>query len=323
MRPAQATSPGLTLHVTVEQCSGSVQHYFHFLLGFFVPLVDELSTTWSGRPVDEVLVRSCGPFDRVIAELGDPRIRVLDPEQHRQLARAATAPLNAVTIRGRDDPAAYDRATFGRVRDALRRLREVQDETRLAEEAWRRDDARILLVERGPSPPFYESQQSEVKGSGLERRSIPNFADLYASLRSDHGGCLSVRPETLPLARQLALFGTADIIVAQHGAALANVIWARRGATVIEIYPDDVRADFFRELAWCLGLRYRRLRQQHSHAAVDPGELREVVSDAIDHPDRASAWHLRRVAFRVKRRTDAPRAKARSFARSLVRRVES
>jgi hypothetical protein len=313
-----STSSGPTLHVTVEHYSGSVQHYFHFLLGFFVPLVYHLSTTWAGWDLDRVLVRSCGPFDRILAELGDPRIRVVDPEQHRQLAASAPpdrTPLQVATIRGHDDPAVYDRATFALVRAVFERLPGVQLETRHSEALWPRSDSRILLVERGPSPSFYRSESSEVKSSGSERRSIPNLSDIYESLRRAHPGCLVVRPETLSLARQFALFSTADVVIAQHGAALANTIWARPGATVVEIVPDEVRVDFFRDLARCLGLRYRRLRQEHSHADVDPAELSAVIRDAIDQPDRLVLRHLRRFAFRTLRRTTAFGARARSIVR--------
>lgn len=292
------TSPGLTLHVTVEHRSGSVQHYYHFLLGFFVPLVDALSTSWATRRIDHLLVRSCGPLDRLITEFGDPRIRILDPEQHRRVARAATSAgddldaatlrstrtdVEAATIRGYDDPTAYDRAPFVRVREALQREQTVQDEIRRLEERWPPGDSRILMVERGPGPPFYRSEEAEAKGSGKERRSIPNFRDVHRSLRRSHRGCRKVRFESLPLARQFALFATADIIIAQHGAALANMIWARPGTAVIEILPEDVHVDFFRDLAACLGLRHSSFRQEHSHASIDPDELQAVVTKAVDH----------------------------------------
>ena len=259
----------------------------------------------------------------MIDELGDPRIVVVDPEQHCRIARsAAGTSLQTATILGHDDPAAYDRETFTVVRDVVGQIQEVQEHKDELDEVWPSDGPRILMIERGPSPPFYRSEQSEVQSSGDERRSIPNFSDIYQSVQHSHRAALAVIPETLPLTRQFALFATADIIVAQHGAALANMIWARPRATVIEIYPDDVRIDFFRDLARCLGLRHRRFRQKDSHAAIDPDELAAFVDEAVDHRYRSIESHLRRISFRALRRTSAPRARVRSFSRKVMERID-
>jgi hypothetical protein len=259
----------------------------------------------------------------MIEELGDRRIHVLDPEQHRQLARVAvreSPSLEVATIRGNDDPAGYDRATFALVRKTLGRKREVQDEMRHVEEVWPPGDPRILMIDRGPSHPFYKSEQSESKSSGNERRSIPNFSEIHRSVQRRHRACLSVMPETLTLARQFALFATADVIIAQTGAALANMIWARPSATVIVIFPDDERTDYFRDLALCLGLRYRRFRQDHSHAEVDPDELAAFVDHLLDHPDLLITPHLRRISFRALRRVTVPWARTRSFSHRVIKR---
>jgi hypothetical protein len=42
----------------------------------------------------------------------------------------------------------------------------------------------------------------------------------------------------LPIARQVALFRQAEIVVAPHGAGLAHIAWCKPGTKVIEFFPD-------------------------------------------------------------------------------------
>jgi hypothetical protein len=306
-------------HVTVGHGAGSSEHFHHFLLGFFVPLVYHLSTDWRNAPFDRILVRSCGPLDRIVREFGDERIEIIDKDQHRNIAQAARGEsvpvginahserLRYVTISGCDYPATYDAVKFSTVRDLLLSRETTHSVMRSLAERWpSHGGPRILLIQRGPSLPYYGSEHAEVEHSGRDRRSIPNHHELHRSLRLEYPGCLSVMTETLTLADQIALFSLADVIIAQHGAALANLIWTRPGATVIEIFPETARLQqkaiqMFYFLSLCIGLRYRKVRQQHEHSAVDIDEIRNVIADVIASPSsRRSAW-LRSRAFRCLR----------------------
>ena len=60
-------------------------------------------------------------------------------------------------------------------------------------------------------------------------------------------------------AEQVSVFCNADVIVAVHGAGLANLIFARPGTTVIEIFPENFVKSTFLWLAMRLGLKYRSL----------------------------------------------------------------
>jgi hypothetical protein len=176
-----------------------------------------------------------------------------------------------------------------------------------------------LLIQRGPALAFYNSERSEQKGSGQDRRSIANHDELYRLLCVDDAHCLNVMPETLSLARQIALFSLADIIIAQHGAALANIVWARPNATVIEILPDTLAPvlkdqDLFRNLSRCLGLRYRRIRQDDEHSDVDIDKIRKVVARSVASPGCRAISGIRAVAFRTCRPALPIVRKLRSFA---------
>jgi hypothetical protein len=314
---AASSPPSQTMehwHVTIVHAPGSVEHFYHFLLGFFVPLIFHLFRKWEHAQFRRLIIRSCGPLDLLIRELGDNRIEIIDKDEHRQIVRSTASnsatctdilmpvKLRFVTIRGCDCPAAYDKRKFARAREALLSIDSIRSEMHSLNDHSPCGNARILLIQRGPSLDFYHSERSERRRSGQERRSIANHEELHQWLRLDHDGCLNVMPEKLTFARQFALFSWADIIIAQHGAALANILWARPSATVIEILPNTLssdRKDLFRCLARCMGLRYRRVRQDHEHSDVDIEEIREVVKEAIAAPAYRVMSRLRSTGFKI------------------------
>ena len=318
--PIAAAGAGVSWHVTIRHDVGSPEHYHHFLLGFLVPLVYHLSTDWKRERFDRLLVRSCGPLDRLLQELGESRIEIVEKNRHHDMTAdsgqhrtrsadtpSADDPKKFVIIHGCDHPAAYDGAKFRVVRNRFLSMEPIRSAVRALDERWPRDvGPRILLIERGPSLAYYLSSDAERKKSGAERRSIANHEDLYRALQLDFPACLNVRTETLTLAEQIALFSLADIIIAQHGAALANLIWARPTATVVEIFPTTARLEqrarhLFSFLACCIGLRYFKVAQQDKHSDVDVEAIRAVVARAIAATPSPLRSRLRAAAFAMLR----------------------
>ncbi len=267
-----------------RQPVGSVEHYFHFLLGFFIPLVRHLAGSALDRRIGEVLVRSCGPMDSHLLALGDPRIVILDKSAHDAARGLATTERQRFKlIRGYDKPFRFDRAVFVWVRDLMLARSDVQDEIAKAPAEWQSKRERILLIRRGPPDPFYLSRKAEVPGAGTSRRSIPNQDKLRRALADRFGGVVDTALEGLSLSRQIALFHLADIVVAQHGAAFANLVWARRSTRVVEIFPRTLIADYhpesaFRKLAHRLKMHHSSVWQDDVHAAVDAASLCDAVA---------------------------------------------
>jgi hypothetical protein len=266
--------------LTVKNRDGSVEHYYHFLLGFLVPLVGAMSARGELAHCSEIIVRTCGPMDRLLDELDIEELLVVDKLRH-ESSLSAYDPGDRIVIEGYDRPCAYDRAVFLR---AAAQLREILS-TRITDildgplRSWP-PGGRLLLIQRGPGLPFYRSTLSESPGSGQERRSIGNHVAFRHALSTAFTGCLNVSLERASLAFQIALFGNADVVVAQHGAALANLLWARPGTRVIEVYPDDLpenKAGYFSNLAACVGAEYSRIIQNGRYGAIDPALVVEMV----------------------------------------------
>jgi capsular polysaccharide biosynthesis protein len=82
--------------------------------------------------------------------------------------------------------------------------------------------------------------------AGPNRR-LANEDDVVIAL--ERMGFTCVRLEAMRLAEQIALFGNAEIIVAPHGAGLANLVHAQPGCGLIELHMDTYANWCFRRLA--------------------------------------------------------------------------
>jgi hypothetical protein len=265
------------IHLTIRNRYGSVQHYYHFLLGMLVPLVLRLEAQ---DPLDPAVfvVRSCGPLDRHLRAIEPAHLVIVDPETHEAMksdpARSAGSSIVYEELQGHDDASgrAYDRSILTDAAAAIRR--------RLGEDIPRhpvgvelaRPGPRVLFIGRSVDP-FYDTAEAEIRTSGAQRRSIPNFVDVSAALQQVFPDLQTLTLEQLSLAQQIACFETTDLVIAQHGAALANLLFSRPATKVPEILPPVRPVNCFGGLALTLGLGYRCLVQTGPHAIVDPAAV--------------------------------------------------
>ncbi|WP_170937362.1 MULTISPECIES: glycosyltransferase family 61 protein [Rhodomicrobium] len=83
---------------------------------------------------------------------------------------------------------------------------------------------------------------------------------------------------------QVRAFGDSDMIVAVHGAGLTNLLFARPGTTVIEIFPENCVKSTYLWLALKLGLDYRAVLGKpgdyHQAFRLPPGKFAAALEDA-------------------------------------------
>lgn len=86
-----------------------------------------------------------------------------------------------------------------------------------------------------------------------------------------------VRPETLPVADQIALFRDADVIAGPTGAALANILFCKPTARIFEIQPSNFVGIWTRGVAHFIGVAWHPyyalspIEQPAGHARRKPG----------------------------------------------------
>jgi hypothetical protein len=102
-------------------------------------------------------------------------------------------------------------------------------------------------------------------------------------------GFTVIDPGTMPVTDQIRTFAEAELIVAPHGAALANLAFASPGASVVELFAPEYVQLCYWKLADCVpGLSYRYLLG--AGRGPRDGRMNGVMSDiTIDLPslDRA------------------------------------
>lgn len=281
-----------------SEMQGSHQHYFHLLLGNILPCC---AVPDEEQPHGGWLFPDPGPLAPLLRELridilprpaflrATRRLRRWEPfwrphrspllaRRYRHLPAGQPIPiapgLEAVRLDGFDVPDRYPV-------DAIRRgAAGVRSRLRPAASAG----PDVLVIDRGGADPFYASE-AVLTGSGTARRSLPNAAALAQAIGhalSADVACVTL--EGLSLSEQIARFSQARLIVAQHGAALGNLVWCPADACVLEILPPDPETYafiHFRQLAAALGLRYAAVAQATPHAAVDEREVARMAAELV------------------------------------------
>jgi len=102
---------------------------------------------------------------------------------------------------------------------------------------------------------------------GIGRRALVNQPELETELKAR--GFVSIQPEALTVAEQAKQLGSARYVIAPHGAALANVVFAPAGAAVLELFHPQHKKSYYLSLAEACGLRYACLDGQPTGRADD------------------------------------------------------
>lgn len=129
--------------------------------------------------------------------------------------------------------------------------------TTLARE-YMRDMASFYLRHYGiTAPPDGSGKRIYISRAGAAIRRVTNELDIVAML--SRYGFESVEPGGIPFSSQAELFQSADIIVAPHGAALANLMFCRPGTRILEFFPADYINDCYLRISKAMDLDYHYL----------------------------------------------------------------
>ena len=273
----------------IQNRNGSVEHYYHFLLGYLIPLVEWYSFI-APRSDLRVRARSCAIMDRLTLELNIPGLEIVPKESlsiaANLLPTCDSGQIQVIKLQGFDHSSRYNGKRLSESARKIHRMlaREV-DKCRSAI-FQNGDDSPVVMIERCQPDQFYISGAAEIPKSGSQRRSILNHADLVRALVSAGATVISVSLEGKSLAWQIALFQGARCIIAQHGAALANLVFCTPGTTLIEIMPRDLdvrshERECFFNLSRELGIHHRFIHQEGSHSSVSVEELISKWSQSV------------------------------------------
>jgi hypothetical protein len=260
--PGLPTSP-VDLVVHPNNRIGRLDGFFHFVIGYLAPTLYALR---DAEVTGAIGVEATGPFDRFWDEVRQHRIEVLDP--HDPTVRSAGVHLRP---RGFDAPTGHARTPWMPVRRSVLNAFDIDTEDEPAGDASR---PRILIIDRAQV-----AAEPGAQARGRARRSVPNLPDIIERLGAV--GDVEVRTfEDLTLREQILATRNADIIVAQHGAVMANLLWARRRTHVIEIVTPE-KEKIFTSYFEGLGVPVTQIPQDDVH---DPVDVDLIVQAATHHP---------------------------------------
>lgn len=238
--------------------SGSVEHFFHFLLGYLCPALLAIEDLG----LDRVTMRQCGPLDSWLDLLRSRcDVEIIPPRVLAQRARDDRRP--RVMLPAMDDPGSFDGDAIGRFAALMR--------TAIGVGGSGPSEPRTIVLDRVAPDPFYSLPDAEIPTAGAERRSLPNAADVAAAIPR----AVRMSPELMDPVAQVRAFDAACAVVGQHGAGLAHMIWLPAGRAVVELMPPmpPRQRTIFASLARALGLRYSCINQTSHHEPVATGAV--------------------------------------------------
>ena len=136
-----------------------------------------------------------------------------------------------------------------------------------------------FLRSRLLDPALAEAPRRRVyitRGPSANNRTVVNDDEVLALLTER--GFELVDPGELSVREQIETFATASVIVATHGAALANLVFAAYGTTLIELFPAGcLLPDYWRMACGVPGMRYRYLAA--AGGPKNPTRAQTIVRD--------------------------------------------
>lgn len=255
----------MTTYLKPGIAPGSVEHFYHFVLQYLLPLFEkEITDGIAGKGFS---VRDCGPmnvwFDFIFGPeafsiVSRDRFPKKAPkrfwDKHIQLDAFANKRGLVVDVDRFTDVLTVFRSRFVTSNNPI---------------------DTVTILDRGMPPAFYLDGRAEKPGGGSIRRSISNLDQL--SLRiSERMPVNFIDFADLSPAEQLAAISRTRVLVGQHGAGLVNSIFMHEDSTLVEMNIDGSWCHF-RTLNEGLGRPYRAFHLEKEHATLSSGLMDEIA----------------------------------------------
>jgi len=252
---------------------GTPERFYHFLLGYLIPLL-----IWQERTSDvDIAVRDSGPHNPWF-ELLRPQTSVEFLPPGMMLERYLSHRQERVVFHDWDNPTRFHRRSL-----ALARAAAINNSRSIGRTDS--DSPQITILERRPSVDHYRKDSAETPGGGADWRSVPNIEEIAASLgRVGRVEVVDTAGMT-PQEQVLTLLNT-DLLVAQHGGGMSNMLWMESGSSVIEILPPRPPTidTIFRNLAAARDLGYLAVPQEGEHTPVATQPIVEAARSLLESP---------------------------------------
>lgn len=235
---------------------GSIDEYFHFLYGYLFPFIQHTSPSYD----DIYFLLDCNGFSRFYKELKAYKINTI--EKNKNLAYNIDMLKSYI---GFDSI----RCIYENLKPDIIKER-IYKSIKYTQNKYNTD---VLLINR--AIPNLDDKQTF---SGSIRRSIPNIDSIRNLLDRKNVSYTFCHMENMTLKEQIEIFSSHKIIIAQHGAALSNIIFCDNVIDIYEIRPLEKNNEpWYENLSKILGKRLISIPQDHSHAPVNVQHLEKYI----------------------------------------------
>lgn len=250
-----------------KKVAGSREHFFHFLIGYLLPIVHAQRRYQHGT----FLVLDCGPL----------MTPILRETLNRLNFSFQIVPPHAIKTPVYVEP--WDHPQHeGWDSISTRALRSAAD---LVSAAWRAHTCEQpvcprsanLLLQRSAAHEYYVSGPAEIKGYGLSRRGVTNWSEVQMVLKDRGIDHAVYEPGRHSLGCQIAAFQQARRIVGMRGAEWANTVWCHAGARARILDPAPP-ATLLTDLLHRLDVHHEFAVVNETLARADPGEVASFLT---------------------------------------------
>jgi len=267
------------VYIKLSSNYGSITHYYHFFYGAFIPLILYHLRT---KEKNFIITDDVGPMFKILYEI--PLNILYKCENPTSFIKLI--PLDSFKSKFYYNPN-IQKVNYN---DKIKicsffelNFPEYLKDTKTYD---------IILIERKVDDRYKllnytNSKNSMIKDlgskSGSERRYIQNHAELKKELKKKYGDKFkNISLENKSIMYQYHLFKNCKLLIAQHGAALANVIFMKKNNSVLEIVPltkiRNEREDPFKNLSEMCKLNYYSFETTEDNPIINI----EVILTIID-----------------------------------------
>jgi len=149
---------------------------------------------------------------------------------------------------------------------------------------WIRNFHHQFLRNRLAPPPRSDNRRRRIYlgRRGSRHRQVTNEDEVVRALAGI--GIETCHPENLSFLDQIRLFQSADVVIAPHGAALANIVFCPPNTQVAEIFSAHYFNDCYQTLARETGLIHHSLSEKPGVALIsDHRYVEEPITVHVPH----------------------------------------
>lgn len=146
----------------------------------------------------------------------------------------------------------------------------------------------FMLSRAGEGATMRSGERIYITRRGANMRRLKNEDEVVQYLADR--GFERIALEEYALEEQAKLFDAARIVVAQHGAALANMVYMRNGG-VVEIFSSPDTPQYYMQCADTIGLRYAAITRNRTWKHADVHLPLDALEQALTRIGLATTPH--------------------------------